>query len=316
MRHQSLVGLAALPLVMVGCALATGLGVGNVTAVDPVTCVDEIRCDSGNGLVLAVTPSETTIAPGDRVTFDVALQNNRNRPVQYAAGMCFASLTVQAALPLEPAGREWTGKAAWFKDHALRNGFGPGGVPATDPIEVQLISDDCPEALDLDTALHPGQRVAATFHWNGSIATDLPALPGPVRYRVSIGYDRLNGPPTYPPGYTGVRGSWVALYNQLGIEGTIEVRGDAPSIVSAGQAIDAVLADGRFAGFLEAQPDGTCELVNLFIENHGGSGSARPSWEIDLFCETGVPRHFAIAYVDALTADVRRVDICAVPCER
>ena len=295
------------------------LGPGLKEPLPPVECVDVLHCDSGNGLVLSVTPSRTTIAPGDPVVFEVSLANNRSEPVNYAGGMCFTSLRIVAALPLVPPGRDdWTGRAAWFKDFALSNGYGPGGVRATDPIEIMPISDDCTESLDLDTVIHAGQRLSATFQWSGGYGSNLPVLPGEVTYRASIGYDRLNGPPTYPPGYTGVRGSWTAIYNQLGIEGRITVEGPQPSIVSAGQAIDAALADPRFASFLDAQEPDTCDLVNLIFWDTSPEGPLPPgsSWDVELFCETGVPRNFVIVHVDALTAEVKEVDVCDVPCDR
>jgi hypothetical protein len=41
-----------------------------------------------------------------------------------------------------------------------------------------------------------------------------------------------------------------------------------------------------------------------------------PSWEIDLFREIGVPRNWAIGFVDARTGDLVSVTYCDVPCDR
>jgi hypothetical protein len=38
--------------------------------------------------------------------------------------------------------------------------------------------------------------------------------------------------------------------------------------------------------------------------------------DIELFCETGVPRHFVIAAVDAASGVVRLVNVCDDPCAR
>jgi hypothetical protein len=41
-----------------------------------------------------------------------------------------------------------------------------------------------------------------------------------------------------------------------------------------------------------------------------------PAWEIDLFREMGVPRHWAIAFVDPFDASLISVTYCNIPCAR
>ena len=41
-----------------------------------------------------------------------------------------------------------------------------------------------------------------------------------------------------------------------------------------------------------------------------------PAWELDLFREIGVPRSWAIAFIDPFDASLISVSYCNVPCER
>jgi hypothetical protein len=43
---------------------------------------------------------------------------------------------------------------------------------------------------------------------------------------------------------------------------------------------------------------------------------AGASWDIELFRERGVPRNWAIAYVDPFKSVVRSVTYCNSPCDR
>jgi len=268
---------------------------------------------------LTVTTSSTRISPGDEVVFTVTLRNERTEPLMYSTGgVCFPSLTIEAPLPIEPAGRtDWTGAAARFKDFALTQGYGPGGVPATNPVIIQPSRGNCPEADSFEAPLEPGAETRAAFKWHGAFAKDIPVLPGTVDFEVSAGYDRQNGPPSYPPDYTGVRGSWFPVFKHVTVRGEIDVDGPGNELVTAGEAVDAALSDKRFKAYLEAQPDGSCDLVNLYLADLQGKYLPKgPAWMVELFCEIGVPRHYAFVAVDPFTGDVRGIDICDKACVR
>ena len=102
------------------------------------------------------------------------------------------------------------------------------------------------------------------------------------------------------------------------MQGHLTIAGPAPRVISAGQALDALLADPRFSSWLQRQRDSECETANLFLANNqnGGIIPSGPIWDIELFCETGVPRHFSIAAVDAASGAVRLVNVCDDPCAR
>ena len=70
---------------------------------------------------------------------------------------------------------------------------------------------------------------------------------------------------------------------------------------------------------MAGKPSSTWSGVNVFLVNNGraeGIVPAGPLWEVDLFRERGVPRNFAIGFVDAYTAEVRGLNFCNEPCNR
>ncbi len=275
-----------------------------------------------DGVTLTVTTTASTVAAGGNVTIILSLGNDRSTPLVYAVGQCgeVGSLTVTVPLPLDPPGKTWTGVEAWFKDRALSSGQAGGGVPATAPLAEYVRASPCPEVPppNFEATLAPGATVSSTFTWSAEIIPGLDALAGPVQFVASAGFDRQNGPPSYPPDYNGPLGSWFPVYRQVAMDGAIEVAHGSQAPLSIGQAVDGLLADSKFTAWLRSQPAGTCEQLNV-LPTSGQGGSIfkpGPNWEIDLFCETGVPRHWAIAGVDPFTAEVRSLTFCNVPCDR
>jgi hypothetical protein len=111
---------------------------------------------------------------------------------------------------------------------------------------------------------------------------------------------------------------WFPNYTALSVTGVLTVDHPRQAPISIGQAIDAVLGDARFTGWLASQPAGTCTGVNVLLkEGHAGSIiPVGPNWAIDVFCEEGVPRHWAISTVDPFSAEVTGLTFCDVPCDR
>ena len=144
-----------------------------------------------------------------------------------------------------------------------------------------------------------------------------PRFPAPSRSRSRSRFDRP-APPSRAP-CNGPCGSTVVLWKSLTASGQIRVAGDAPRIVTAGEAIDALLADRRFARWLPKQRPKTWSNANLFLQTWPraeGIVPVGPSWEIDLFREIGVARNWAIGFVDPFTAEVRNLEFCDIPCDR
>jgi hypothetical protein len=291
-----------------GSPLASDASSGDLVATD-------------RGLTLTVSFDRTEVAPGGDLTIDVVIRNDRSVPVDIFRDHCSAPATMYALVPVpvDPAGRDWDGIAGVFKTFALTEGTGPGGAPATAPGRVYATGNPCLEPGLTDLTLEPGASTSASLTWTAELVPDLPALPGAVPFDISVGHDPTGAPPSYPPDYSGPLGSWFRSYEQLTVRGVIDVVGDAPRIVTAGEALDALLADREFAAWLAEQPKRTWSGANILLQNYGpaqGIVPAGPHWEIDLFREKGVPRHWAIAMVDPFTGELLSVTYCNIPCDR
>ena len=273
-----------------------------------------------DGLSLTVTLDRRTIAPGQVVTFTATFRNDGNVPMDYPVPWCggAASASVSVALPHQPVGKRWSGIAQVFKDYVLTEAYGPGGVPALEPITKDVPAAPCRDG-QFEDLLQPGGAIMSRMPWKAEIVPDVAALAGTVPFTVTAGYDRQNGPPSYPPDYKGPRGSWFPIYKQLAVTGTVEIVGDGRPLAGPGEVIDSILANRKFANWLTEQPRETWSNANLFLTSSTqGEGiiPAGPSWELDLFREMGVPRHWAIAFIDPFDASVRSVTYCDIPCDR
>jgi hypothetical protein len=275
---------------------------------------------TGADLTLTVVFDRTTVEPGGSLNIDVAIHNSRLVPVVLALDQCGAPASMHATVPvpIEPAGRAWGGIAGDLKTYALTQGFGQGGVPAMAPVLVFATWQPCRGRGD-EITLAPGDSTSGSLVWAAELVNDVPAPAGDVAFRISVAHDPSGGPPTDPPGYTGPAISWIKTYEQLARDGTIQIVGAAPRLLTAGQALDAILADPRFAAWLAEEPENTWSVANLFLVNNataGGVVPAGPAWEIDLFREIGVPRNWAIGFVDPHTGEILNLTLCDIPCDR
>jgi hypothetical protein len=268
-----------------------------------------------DGYSLSMTVDHPTLAPGETATFKATFHNGTKSPVDYYVPWCGgpASLQVQIPLPTEPSGRTWPGIAGQFKQYVLKEGYGAGGPPALGPFVSTVNAKPCEEG-QFEAMLGPGESVTSSLAWKAEIVAGVPALAGPVPFTVHVGYDRQNGPLSYAPDYKG-----PLTYKQLIVKGVLEVDGTARTLASLGEVIDSVLADARFTKWLAEDPQSTWSNANLFLMSQPkaqGIMPAGPSWELDLFKEIGVPRHWAIAFIDPFDASVLSVTYCNVPCDR
>ncbi len=53
--------------------------------------------------------------------------------------------------------------------------------------------------------------------------------------------------------------------------------GDAPKVVTAGQAIDALLSNQRFTNWLTEQPASTWSVANVWLQNPGKAQGIVPA---------------------------------------
>jgi hypothetical protein len=298
-----------------GAATATGSPTSTGGPAATSARPDDLVATDG-GLSLTVTSEARDVAPGGRITFDLVIRNDRSVPVELAGPCGAPTMSARVPVPVEPAGRTWNGISGAFKTFALTQGLGPIDHPEATSRSVDVL----PTCLEIGPAmLAPGASTRASFTWTVELIEGVPAPPGEIPVSFSVPHDPTGGPPSRPPDDTGPIGSWSRMYDVLTVAGVVQVVGDAPKIVTAGQALDAILADSRFVKWLGEKPKSTWSVANLFLINYGaaqGIVPVGPSWEIDLFREFGVPRNWAIGFVDPFTGKLSNLTFCNVPCDR
>jgi hypothetical protein len=176
-----------------------------------------------DGYSLSVTVDHPTLAPGETATFKATFHNGTKSPIDYDVPWCggAAGVQVQIALPTEPSGRTWPGIAGQFKQYVLKEGYGPGGVPALKPFASSVNPKPCKEG-QFDAMLGSGKSVTSSLPWKAEIVAGVPALAGPVPFTVLVGYARQNGPDSYAPDYRG-----PLTYTRLMVNGVLKVEGTA-----------------------------------------------------------------------------------------
>jgi hypothetical protein len=329
-RVVSLVGTATLIAACTGTprgsasadAGATAPPASSVAATNTTGDPSTVLTASDAGLTLTVALGQSLVAPGDAVTVAVTIANGRPEPVILSDPCAGASLSASIAVPVEPAGRAWDGIARSFKSYGMR--FGLGGIDHPDSTSIRIDVPSTCDAGSEKTALAPGAQLTTALTWTPALVTGIPARPGDIPFRVTVSHQASDPPPsgasptptTMPSGPAGSR---VDLYQGLSVDGTLHVVGDVEPILSAGQAIDTILDSHRFTAWLARQPKRTWSGANVFLVNYqdaGGIVPAGPHWEIDLFREVGVPRNWAIGFVDAFTGKLSKLTFCNDPCDR
>lgn len=269
---------------------------------------------SKDGLTLAVELDRTDVAPGGEVVARVTLRNDRRQEVEYQSTGCRPVVwTVKLRLPVAPEGRAWPGIAGEFKKYALTQGFGPGGVPALQPVDTSPPFPPC-QVEPGRTVLGPGAAREWRITWQAEIVAGVPALSGEAPFTISLSYDP-DRQAAAAAGGMGILPLRFQTWQQIGVDGTLRIVGDAPRPLSGGEAIDIVLADARFASWLAEQPPASWANANLFLQSwpkDEGIVPAGPSWNVELFRE---PRNWAIAFVQPHTGRLE-LNFCNIPCDR
>jgi hypothetical protein len=291
------IALAFVGLTFAGCVASPGRESQSPKPSASASTLLETEVD---GYSLSVTVDHPTLAPGETATFMATFHNGTRSPIDYDVPWCggAAGVQVQIALPTEPSGRTWPGIAGQFKQYVLKEGYGPGGVPALEPFASSVYAKPCEEG-QLEAMLGPGESVTSSLPWKAEIVAGVPALAGPVPFTVFVAYDRQS--------------------KELNVKGVLEVEGTGRTLAGPGEVIDSILADAKFTKWLAEDPPSTWSNANLFLTSPPkaqGILPAGPSWELDLFKEVGVPRHWAIAIIDPFDASVLSVTYCNVPCDR
>jgi hypothetical protein len=282
------------------------------------TPVHQALSASDGRLTVEVQLSTTTVEPGGKVTVEVTIRNRGSGTSVISPGFCDGKATVGAELPLpqEPPGRTWNGFAAQYKAFVLAHKHTNGG----DVAYVQGLPDRLgvtpffcpPSASDGSVTLQPGDTITTSITLAAELTPGVPALPGDMPFTVIVFHD----PGPMP---TGPCPCPRPPEQQLTVSGTITIAGVAPRILSEGEVVDAMLSDARFAEWLTKEPQSTWDIANLSLETQPGAQGIvpnGPSWRIDLFREIGVPRHWAIGFVDPFSGELLNLAFCNIPCAR
>lgn len=245
---------------------------------------------------MTVTLDRTIVEPGGSVAIAVTIHNGRSAPAIFSLDECSSPVQMHASMPppVGPSGRSWDGIAGEFKDYALTKGNRYGR-------DVYATPTPCGPVASTQMTLAPGSTATASMTWTAAFVKGVAALPGEVPIDVGL-------TSTAPPSA-----------EQLTVQGTIRIAGEPPKMVTEGEALDAMLADRRFVGWLSEQPTSTWSVANMLLTNFRtatGIGPAGSFWEIDLFRENGVRRNWAIGLVDPLTGELRTLTFCNAPCDR
>lgn len=278
---------------------------------------------SDNGLSMSVTPTDPEVEPAGSATISVTIHNGRSVPVVLQAQRCGAPALMSFLLPfpVDPIGQVWTGIAGEYKTFAVGQAERSGEFAQPWYADAEPCREDHGWVL----TLQPGESAKTALVWTAELVEGVPALPGDLDFTVSVSHDPTCSP---PPGFKcgplgstgGTATSWGWTFKELTVAGGVmRIVGDVPKLVTAGQAIDALLSDHRFAAWLSEEPRSTWSVTNVTLLNYGpaqGIVPAGPSWEVDLFREKGVPRNWAIGFIDPLTAKLRNLTFCNAPCSR
>jgi hypothetical protein len=275
---------------------------------------------SADGFELRVAVVTPVVGPGGTVQITTTFHNGNGAPIDFSVPYCSQAAAISAAmtLPTKGEGETWTGIAQTFKDYVLTEAYGRGSdPPPTGPLRVDVLGTACQNER-FEGVIQPGETITDTFSWAAEITSGVPALPGEIPFTVTVAYDQQNEPPS--PQVDGApAASWTRIYKELQVNGTLTVAGDPPDLRSEAEIVDALLGDEDFVGWLAEEPSTTWSNANLFIQTQDvaeGIVPEGPSWELDLFREVGVPRNWAIAFIDPFDAELISVSYCDIPCDR
>ena len=233
---------------------------------------------------------------GEAVRVHLALHNDRDVPLVFGEPCMLGALGVKVAVPTDPVGRDWAGMKRQFKDYALEHSQGsPMESSIREPLFSSATADPChAESSDAvkGRASRPWQRVGPTendFTWNADLVSGVPATAGTFPLSTHVDIDP-----------TGTDNGLVS-FDTIAAEGMVKVEPGEHEALSAGQVLDSVIADPKFAAWLPSAPRRTWENANLFPmpAAHGAKVLPdAPYWDVELFRE---PRSFAVVFIDALT---------------
>jgi hypothetical protein len=265
------------------------------------------------GLRLVAEFDRFEVEAGGAIRVRLSIENTRPTDVVFEEPCGADAMTAVVHVPTEPIGREWAGIGGAFKTYALQQS---AGAPIESSIRTGLRTSAATgpchapsgpggaDGLLPTTVIQTGTTYETLLTWTAAIVAGVPAIPGPAPFSIAVRHDQR------------LAGGGLIRADTLEATGTITITDGAPSAVSAGEALDAVIADGAFGQWLAKQPRKSWVNTNLFLEPGAVGVAALPAvpyWDVELFRE---PRNWAIVYVDALSGQILRRSFCDIPCDR
>jgi hypothetical protein len=303
------VGVSKLGLISITIVVVVGLmaaGSGAFRTVLPLTGSSGLAAEaSTDNLRMSVEAAGDHVQSGAELQIDVTIKNNRASAVSIASWECGAPISVEATLrgPSDPGRNLSDPLEIDLRALALTspdvNASGTGVI--TRPPECAAPSKQ--QAIG-DQRLDPGEEFRATILWRAELVEGVPASPGDVTITVRAAYRDA--------------AAERAAYLPLIVSATVVVTDGEKAPISAAQALDAVLADADFGGWLRTAPSSTWTSANVFLQNLGPGDNGivpdGPSWEVDVFRNVDGTRQWAISFVDPGTGQVRSVNLCDKEC--
>lgn len=253
-----------------------------------------------DGVRLEVRGPEARMAAGDGLLLDITIENASKVPVTLASWECGAPVSLDSRVAFPTSAGTDAGDAL---DQAFRSAAAPRDgemLVVARPPECAL---DTMSQVSSDRVIRPGESVGAVMTWEAAYVPGAPIPAGEIRVdvRAAIQLDADS--------------AWQALVAPISV--TVD-NGGLPPTISAGTAIDAVIADKDFQAWLDQAPESTWVAASAFLQNLGPESNGivpnGPSWEVDLFRVVDGERQWAISFVDVATGKVRSVNTCTKAC--
>jgi hypothetical protein len=264
------------------------------------------------GLKVVAALDRLEVAGGGTVEVDLRIENTRATDVLFLEPCDDQAMTVSVRVRNDPIGHDWTGIGATFKAYSLAEGAGsPMESSTRTATRIAARPDAChaPRQAGTDDSfpiavIAAGTTYQTRLRWTAEIVRGVAAIPGPAPFSIQIAYDPE----------AAARGMIHA--ETLAVSGSITVVEGAPTGVSSGEALDAVIADPTFATWLRKQRPASWANANLYLQPAAIGVKVLPAvpyWAVELFRE---PRNWAIFYVDAMSGAVLKGSFCNIPCDR
>ena len=212
------------------------------------------------GVRVTLSVERAPLPAGQRTWAAVVIENRSPGVILWQGGGCEipATITIELASPVRPdPGRDWPGLAGRLK------GLIAPPVEATQStafLPEAFVDAQQPMACPADLAINelaPGARIEHRAAWDGDIL-GVAAPAGPATLKASF--------PFMGPNLPGID-KFAAPLQPIEASATVPVVDAGVRLISPAVAVDAALADGRFAQWVNALPMTEWQGVDMQVRN-------------------------------------------------